>query len=223
MTISEEQIANAEGAIIRERAEKEEQEPVKEEKINIDVENAVLENMGNFKELAKDTLNFLQQKLENLNKDYERYNDTKYSDEYKSKMLARKTIEEKKLQHEAIETIDKLEKSYIQRVYVSNKATVDSLEYQTRLNNFMKLCELSGGNIDKEAYNFIIEAKDNVTLKLLAKAFNNNIMLQEFYKIDPDTHKQIISRKTNIVKDYMRNMTGMYSTVNADSILQILK
>lgn len=223
MTISEEQIANAEGAIIRERAEKEEQEPVKEEKIDIDVENAVLENMGNFKELAKDTLNFLQQKLENLNKDYERYNDTKYSDEYKSKMLAMKTIEETKLQHEAIETIDKLEKSYIQRVYASNKATVDSLEYQTRLNNFMKLCELSGGNIDKEAYNFIIEAKDNVTLKLLAKAFNNNIMLQEFYKIDPDTHKQIISRKTNIVKDYMRNMTGMYSTVKADSILQILK
>lgn len=228
MQITEEMKASVEGAILKDKLEQEVQgkKEVKKKKVeenNIDIERAVLENMGNFKELTEGTLNLLNQKLKSLNDEYEKYNNEKYSDDYKKEKLILKKMSEDKVKQEAIETIDMLEQSYIKRIYNTNKAVVDSLEYQTRLNNFIKLMELSKGDINKEAYQFIIEAKDSMTLKVLAGAFKNNTMLNEFFKIDPVTHEKILKKKTNMIKAYIQNNNDVYSKVKADDILNLLQ
>ena len=101
----------------------------------------------------------------------------KYIDERQSKL--------DKINQDAAININKTLEEYMAKLG-PNKEVIDSLEYQTKLNNLLTMLQLQNikidTKIDTSMFDFITEARDTKTMKLIQNAFHNsylNVYVQE--------------------------------------------
>lgn len=73
------------------------------------------------------------------------------------------------------EKFEKLGKKFIEGLKVDTEK-IDSLEYQTKLANVLKIIELKDGNISKNNLQFMINARDIDTLQALSLKYNTNAL-----------------------------------------------
>lgn len=73
------------------------------------------------------------------------------------------------------EKFERLGKKFIEGLKIDTEK-IDSLEYQTKLSNVLKIIELKDGNISKNNLKFMINARDIDTLQALALKYNTNTL-----------------------------------------------
>lgn len=132
------------------------------------MENLKTQILNEFKEYWKKEDNLLEQ-----NKQY--FDTEKYTQEFIQNKKAELDRTKEAYRKIASEKFERLGNNYINSLKVDTDK-IDSLEYQTKLANTLKLLELNNGNTSKENLEFLINARDYNTLKTLALKYNTNAL-----------------------------------------------
>lgn len=111
-------------------------------------------------------------KEDKLIQDNAQYLDTeKYTEEFIQNKKAELDRSKEAYRKMSTKNFERLEKKFIEGLKVDTD-TINTLEYQTKLANTLKLLELNNGNTSKENLEFLINARDYNTLKTLALKYN---------------------------------------------------
>ena len=132
-----------------------------------------MENLKN--EILQEFKNYWA-KEDKLMEDNAQYFDTeKYTEEFIKNKKAELDRSKEAYRKMSSKNFERLGNNYINSLKV-DKNKIDSLEYQTKLANTLKLLELNNGNTSKENLEFLINARDYNTLKTLALKYNTNAL-----------------------------------------------
>lgn len=91
-----------------------------------------------------------------------------------------------------------------------NKKVIDSLEYQTKLSNILNMLNMTKGKIDVKSLDFIAEARDMQTLKVIETTYENNDEILN-WTISNDLSYNI-SRMTKMTESMKHNMNPKSDT-----------
>lgn len=186
-------------------------------------EEKILDSLGNFKTLSADTLALVDSSIKNITNKYKKfYDNSDYSEEFKDRKRAEEDAEIQREKEVAYDRIDRLTEAYLKRISTQNEE-VESLEYQTRLSNLLRLAELSGGKLDTKDLQFVIDAKDSTTLKILRNKYKSEALYLAFYEVDADTHKNALLKRANMVKNYINSMNREFKNIDINTVIDALK
>ena len=186
-------------------------------------EEKILDSLGNFKTLSADTLALVDSSIKNISNKYKKfYDNADYSQEFKDRKRAEEEAEIQREKEVAYDRIDRLTEAYLKRISSQNEE-VESLEYQTRLSNLLRLAELSGGKLDTKDLQFVIDAKDSTTLKILRNKYKSEALYLAFYEVDADTHKNALLKRANMVKNYIKSINREFKNVDINTVIDALK
>lgn len=132
-----------------------------------------MENLKN--EILQEFENYWA-KEDKLIQDNAQYFDTeKYTKEFIENKKAELDRAKETYRKMSSEKFERLGNNYINSLKVDTQ-TINSLEYQTKLANVLKIIELKDGNISKNNLEFMINARDTDTLQALALKYNTNTL-----------------------------------------------
>lgn len=115
-----------------------------------------------------------------------------YSQEFLQKYINERKGKLDKINQDAEIEINAALKGYMARLEPNTKV-IDSLEYQTKLNNLLTMLQLQNikidTKIDTSMFDFVTEARDTKTMKLIQNAFHNSYLNVYFDEHDPQIEK----------------------------------
>lgn len=86
-----------------------------------------------------------------------------------------------------------------------NKEKINSMEYQIRLSNVIKLLDIDK-NLDAEYFDFMVEAKDNNIIKLLNKKYPaNDGLIEANIQTDVKGFEELAANKVNTLVTYLKD------------------
>ena len=98
-----------------------------------------------------------------------------YSDEFIENKKAELNRTKEAYRKISSEKFERLGNDYIKSLKVDTNK-IDSLEYQTKLANVLKIIELKDGNISRDSIQFMVNARDVNTLQALSTKYNTNTL-----------------------------------------------
>ena len=130
--------------------------------------------------------------ITNQYKEYE--NKEIYTEEFlKNKENEKKSLLDARIsQHRRF--IDEAVNVHISNNFAPNTKVIESLEYQTRLNNILTLLNVSKGEINLSNLDFIVDARDSGTMEALRSAYPNTLTNWEIENNPKYMSDAIISR-----------------------------
>lgn len=139
--------------------------------------------MNNYKKNIRQIYKKHLAEVQNINKKYDRYfaehTNEKYAEVFLEKKRNEKKAELQGVYNEAGVEINKSLDDYMQTLLPDEKV-INSLEYQTKLNNVLNLLAITKGNINTSILDFIVLANDIETLQAIKKGYSNNVNLQVY-------------------------------------------
>lgn len=147
---------------------------------------------------------------------------SKYSDKYIEECLEARNVDLKGVKAEYQEKVKSAEKEALEAIK-PNMEIIGSSDYQVRLSNTLNLLSLSNGDIDISLLEFIGEARDASTLKIIADKYSNmeNGKLIQF-AFDYDVDRRI-ERIKKFSSEMVANIEGELSDAFKENIVQTLK
>ena len=132
-----------------------------------------MENLKN--EILQEFENYWA-KEDKLMEDNAQYFDTeKYTQEFIENKKAELNRSKEIYRKMSSENFERLGNNYINSLKVDTNK-IDSLEYQTKLSNILKIIELKDGNISRDSIQFMVNARDVNTLQALSTKYNTNTL-----------------------------------------------
>ena len=132
-----------------------------------------MENLKN--EILQEFENYWA-KEDKLMEDNAQYFDTeKYTQEFIKNKKAELNRTKEAYRKISSEKFERLGNDYIKSLKVDTNK-IDSLEYQTKLANVLKIIELKDGNISRDSIQFMVNARDVNTLQALSTKYNTNTL-----------------------------------------------
>lgn len=144
-------------------------------------------SIENYKKDIIRELEYYWKMKDKANEDFEVWNDkSKYSGSFIQERRAEADTDINDYKLGFYKAVRDLRDKYISELKPNTKV-IETLEYQARLSNVIKLAEFSEGSLSMDSLNFMIEANDTDSLKVLANKYKKSTTLSEaFNKSDLD-------------------------------------
>ena len=158
--------------------------------------------MQKFKKDILFEIEYYLKKKDEIKKEFESWNNpNRYSQSLILDM--RKEMNENlgQLRHDFDKSIDKILQDKLETI-TPNYKQINSIEYQTKLANVLKLMELSAGKLSEQHLNFMVEANDIDTLEILSKTYATETVLEAKIKADLEGIKREYILLGNTAKNY---------------------
>ena len=146
-----------------------------------------------------------EDKIINDNKEY--LDKNKYSGEFIQKKKGEIERSKEVFRNLSRSNFDRLEEKYIKSLKVDTE-TIDSLEYQTKLSNILKIIEMKEGNVSKDKLQFMINARDTDTLLALSSKYGTVGLREAFEESDIDRAKYNIQELIHYAKTDLTDFMG---------------
>lgn len=158
--------------------------------------------MQKFKKDILLELKFYWKKKDELKKEFESWNDkNRYSQDFILKKQTERNFNLGQLKHDLNKNLDKILNDKLETIK-PNHEKIDSIEYQTKLANVLKLMELSAGKLEKQYFDFMVEANDTDTINILASKYNTNALIEAKINADLESIKKQYIFTGNNAKNY---------------------
>lgn len=146
-----------------------------------------------------------EDKVINNNKEY--LDSNKYSGEFIEKKKIEIEKSKETFRNISRRNFERLEEKYIKSLKVDTE-TIDSIEYQTKLSNILKIIEMKEGNISKDKLQFMINARDSDTLSVLRSKYETIGLREAFEESNIENIKYKIQELIYYAKMNLNDFMG---------------
>lgn len=143
-----------------------------------------MEILDNVKEDIKRQLGYYWRSVDMTKQCNEKsLNNNMYSQEYKDEILKEQNAEIEEHKRDFYKKVREMKENYISQLKPNTKV-IDTMEYQIKLANIIKLVEMSEGAISEDSLKFMVEANHTDALRILSNKFNTTSLTSALIKSD---------------------------------------